>query len=129
MFLYRLMHRFNHAYGNVFYQHTCQTAIYYHHEKFCSTFIELCKTGTIQPAELVWTSVICSRKDPGKIIFFIKISKRISFLEPISTCSSTSTDHQRQQEETSNWDMITNTAAGKYDDVCIYDQNMAIHRS
>jgi hypothetical protein len=97
-----------------FYQHTCQTAIYYHNEKFCLTFVELCKTGTIQPSELVWTSVICSRKDPGKIIFFIKISKRIFFLEPISTCPSTSTDHQKQQEETSNWDMITNTAAGKY---------------
>ncbi len=62
-----------------FYQHTCQTAVYYHNEKFCLTFVELCKTGTIQPSELVWTSVICSRKDPGKIIFFI-IRYRREFL-------------------------------------------------
>jgi hypothetical protein len=48
------------------YEPNCQTAVYFHHEKICSTFSELCATGSFGPSGNVQASVICYRKNPGE---------------------------------------------------------------
>ena len=46
----------------------CQTAIYYENEKTCSMFIELNTEGRVEPSGSNRASVICHRKNHGKII-------------------------------------------------------------
>jgi hypothetical protein len=50
------------------YEYDCQTAVYFHDKKICSTFIELCETSSIQPSVSVKSSVICYRKNHGECI-------------------------------------------------------------
>ncbi|UJR17379.1 hypothetical protein I4U23_004274 [Adineta vaga] len=45
------------------YEYNCQTAVFYHNEKLCKTFIDLCQTGYIQSSGNISASVICYRKD------------------------------------------------------------------
>ena len=51
-------------------EYDCQTAIYYHNDKSCSMFSELCDSGRISTSGYIRASVICYRKYHGKFFYF-----------------------------------------------------------
>jgi hypothetical protein len=57
------------------YEHDCQTAVFFYDTKICSTFAELCTTGSIQPSVNTRASVICYRKNHGKFILCYDIDE------------------------------------------------------
>ncbi|CAF1598600.1 unnamed protein product [Adineta ricciae] len=80
----------------------CQTAVYLHDQKICSTFGEHCQSGHIQPSGSTRASVICCRKNEESNMY----------------CQSTATSTQAGIQTTQavhTWTSATSMSTRRYD--------------
>ena len=77
-------------------EYDCQTAIFFKTNNICSMFKEECHIDYIKPSRNDFIHVICYKKNHSKLSHFVFLNFYIKiniffFIDPILTCSSTST--------------------------------------
>ena len=91
IFLYQMMHRVNHVFGNVKTNMIVIRVSISMNNKTCSMFSEGCTTGRIESSGNTDTNVIWYRKNHRECIHLFKHQSISFLLEPVTICSSTLT--------------------------------------